>query len=83
TIKCRSGIIPVPVPAVVNIADRYNLNLKATRIRGEMVTPTGASILAGIRTKKDLPEKHEIIRVGVGAGKRIYPNKGVLIIYLI
>jgi uncharacterized protein (DUF111 family) len=82
TVECRSGIIPVPVPAVVSIADRYKLNLKATNIRGEMVTPTGASILAGIRTKKDLSENHEIRRVGIGAGKRIYPNEGVLRIYL-
>jgi uncharacterized protein (DUF111 family) len=82
TVECRSGIIPVLVPAVVSIADRYKLNLKATNIRGEMVTPTGASILAGIRTKKDLPENHEIRRVGIGAGKRIYPNEGVLRIYL-
>lgn len=84
TIECRSGIIPVPVPTVVNIARKYGLNLKVTNIRGEMVTPTGASILAGIRTKKQLmPEKYEVIRVGIGAGKRSYPTHGVLRIYLI
>lgn len=83
TIECRSGIIPVPVPAVANIARKYGLDLKVTNIRGEMVTPTGASILAGIRTKKVMPEKYEVRRVGTGAGKRSYPTHGVLRIYLI
>lgn len=82
TINCRSGIIPVPVPAVVNIASRYNLNIKVTNIKCEMVTPTGASIVAAIRTQNDLSVKHEIKRVGIGAGKRVYPTDGVLRIFL-
>jgi len=82
SIKCRRGIIPVPVPAVVNIASRYNLNLKTTNINGEMVTPTGASIIAAIRTKNVLTEKHEIKRIGIGAGKRVYPGDGVIRIFL-
>ena len=81
-IKCRRGIIPVPVPAVINIASDYNLNMKITDINTEMVTPTGAAIMAAIRTKNALPDNYEIIKTGIGAGKRSYGNTGVLRMFL-
>lgn len=82
-IKCRKGIIPVPVPAVVNIAKEYKLNIIETDVEGEMVTPTGAAIIAAIRTKNSLPENYKVKKIGYGAGKRIYPNRGVVTAYLI
>lgn len=81
-IKCRRGIIPVPVPAVINIASEYNLNINITDIKGEMVTPTGAAIMAAIQTGNTLPEDVEYKKAGLGAGKRVYPNEGVLRMYL-
>ena len=42
TIRCQHGIIPVPVPAVLNITSAYNIELSNTNIKGELVTPTGA-----------------------------------------
>ena len=82
-VNCRRGIIPVPVPAVVNIASEYNLNMKITDINVEMVTPTGAAIMAAIRTKNAIPDNYEIIKTGIGAGKRIYQSTGVLRMFLI
>lgn len=82
TISCRGGIIPVPVPAVKIIDSCYNLNLKTTSIKGEMVTPTGASIVAAIRTKYGLPKNYKVKKIGIGAGKRVYPTEGVLRIFL-
>lgn len=81
-IKCRRGIIPVPVPAVVNIASDYNLNMKINDINTEMVTPTGAAIVAANKTKDNLPDNYEIIKTGIGAGKRSYGNTGVLRMFL-
>jgi hypothetical protein len=81
-IKCRRGIIPVPVPAVTNIVSAYDMELIQTDIEGEMVTPTGASIMAGIRTKNSLPENCTVKKIGFGAGKRNYPNDGVLRMFL-
>lgn len=81
-IKCRCGIISVPVPAVLNIALVYNLELVQTDIEGEMVTPTGASIMAAIKTKDYLPEDYEVKKIGYGAGKRNYTNDGILRIFL-
>lgn len=78
TIRCQHGVIPVPVPAVVNIVQQHDLPLHITEIEGELVTPTGAAIVAAIRTKERLPEAFRIKRVGLGAGKRDYESCGVL-----
>ena len=49
-IRCQHGQIPVPVPAVVNVAQANHLKLKITDIEGELVTPTGAAVVAAVRT---------------------------------
>ena len=77
-IRCQHGQIPVPVPAVVNVAQMHHLKLKITDIEGEMVTPTGAAVVAAIRTSEKLPESFEIVATGLGAGKRQYRCPGIL-----
>ncbi len=74
TVKCRHGIMNVPVPAVCEIASKYKLPLKFTNNEGEMITPTGAAIAAALYTGEKLPESIIIEKVGNGAGKRPYPN---------
>ena len=78
TIRCQHGILPVPVPAVANIASEHNLDLCITESKGEFVTPTGAAIVAAIRTAKELPEKFSLRKIGIGAGKREYDRPGNL-----
>ena len=78
TIRCQHGILPVPVPAVANIASEHNLDLCITESKGEFVTPTGAAIVAAIRTAKELPEKFSLRKIGIGAGKREYDRPGIL-----
>ena len=77
-VRCQHGLIPIPVPAVVNIAQAHGLTLKPTDIQGELVTPTGAAIAAAIRTSDRLPERFTIERVGLGAGKRQYERPSIL-----
>lgn len=77
-IHCQHGMIPVPVPAVLNIADANGLVLHQTGVEGEFVTPTGAAIVAAIRTSERLPEKYKIIKTGIGAGKRNYERPSLL-----
>ncbi|MCM1307184.1 MAG: nickel pincer cofactor biosynthesis protein LarC [Butyrivibrio sp.] len=76
TVRCRHGILPVPVPAVANIAAEHGLRLKKTGISGELVTPTGAAIAAAVRTDGSLPESYIIKKTGLGAGKRSYELSG-------
>ena len=78
TIRCQHGILPVPVPAVSNIASAHALPLKISNVRGELVTPTGAAIAAAIRTSGRLPENFSIDKIGIGAGKRKYECPGIL-----
>ena len=78
TIRCRHGILPVPVPAVTNIAAAYGLNLHLTGEEGEYITPTGAAIVAAVGTSGTLPESFVIRKIGLGAGKREYKRPGIL-----
>ncbi len=77
-VRCQHGVIPVPVPAVVNIAQANQLPLHLTETEGELVTPTGAAIAAAIRTKEQLPESFVIKKTGIGAGKRTYDRPSLL-----
>ena len=78
TVRCQHGILPIPVPAVANIVQANHLKLKLTQIEGELVTPTGAAIVAAIRTSDKLPESFFIEKTGLGAGKREYACAGIL-----
>jgi uncharacterized protein (TIGR00299 family) protein len=78
TIRCQHGIMNVPVPAVVNIVQAHQLKLSVTDIRGELVTPTGAAIVAAVKTADDLPESFRIIKTGMGGGKRAYERPSIL-----
>ncbi|MCM1204893.1 MAG: DUF111 family protein [Bacteroidales bacterium] len=78
TVRCQHGILPIPVPAVANIMQAYHLSVQITEIMGELVTPTGAAIVAAIKTSGKLPEKFTIKKIGLGAGKRKYECPGLL-----
>ena len=73
-VECQHGTMPVPVPAVCNILEKYKIPLKITQNEGEMVTPTGASIVASLYTGEKLPDEFIIEKTGYGAGKRPYKS---------
>lgn len=77
-VRCRHGVIPIPVPAVTHIVADNNLNLHITNTEGEMVIPTGAAIVAAIKTSDKLPEKFTIKKIGIGCGKRSYDRPSFL-----
>lgn len=72
-ITLRNGRqLPVPVPAVREIVKKYQLDLIQTPIAGELVTPTGASIVVGVRSECPTPTEYQIVQTGLGNGKRQY-----------
>lgn len=74
TVRCAHGILPVPVPAVCAAVSQHGIALHVLPVQGELVTPTGAAIVAATRTRDRLPETFRIVKTGIGAGKR--DNKG-------
>lgn len=77
-VRCQHGMLPVPVPAVANIIQEHNLNIHIMEIEGEFVTPTGAAVVAAIKTLDILPKKFQVQRIGIGAGKREYERPSIL-----
>lgn len=71
-VRTQHGVLPVPVPAVVNIAAAHGLTLEPRDVEGELVTPTGAAIAAAVRTADALPPAYAVRSVGYGRGKRAY-----------
>jgi hypothetical protein len=78
SVRCQHGILPVPVPAVANIAEEYGLPISITDRNGELITPTGAAFVAAVMTGSDLPGVMKIVKTGLGAGKREYPRPSIL-----
>ncbi len=78
TVRCQHGILPIPVPAVANIMAMYQLPVRIVEAEGEFITPTGAAIVAAVKTTETLPKDFSVVKVGVGAGKRSYERPGIL-----
>ena len=78
SVRCQHGILPVPVPAVMNIAASYALPIRITDRQGELITPTGAAFAAAVMSDKVLPEVVIPVKTGMGAGKREYKRPSIL-----
>lgn len=78
TVRCQHGILPVPVPAVLHIVTDNHIPIEITDIAGELVTPTGAAVVAAICTSHELPKTFTVEKIGMGAGKRQYECAGIL-----
>ena len=82
-IKCSHGEIPVPVPATVEIARANKIPINITDNNGEMVTPTGAAIVAAIADEFKTPSNIIFEKIGIGAGKKDFKHPNVLRAYII
>ena len=78
TVMCAHGELPVPVPAVLNIAAATGLPLRPSETKGECVTPTGIALAAAFRTRDTLPPAYKVLGVGTGLGKRDYGRPAIL-----
>ena len=79
TVMCACGKLPVPAPAVQEILDSTGLPHYRSDIEQELLTPTGAAIMAAVADRfddtavdkfNDTSECSTFIRMGYGTGKR-------------
>jgi hypothetical protein len=66
-VSTAHGLLPIPVPATVEVLRGFPVVPSA--FRGELVTPTGAALVAALATPGPLPAMR-IETVGYGAGTR-------------
>jgi uncharacterized protein (TIGR00299 family) protein len=72
-VQCQHGRLPLPAPATVEVLKGYPV--KSVNVEGELVTPTGAAIVAALSSKVSpfpsmIPEK-----IGYGMGKKEFPDR--------
>ena len=73
-VEMSHGVYPVPVPAVVELAGRAEWSLRGGPVDTELLTPTGAAILAHYADGvEQLPTLH-VEASGYGAGNKSFPN---------
>ena len=70
-VQTAHGLLPVPAPATLEILRRVNAPWRPCDVEGEMVTPTGAAILATL-ARFETPVI-AIERVGYGFGRKHFP----------
>lgn len=67
-VSCQHGILPVPAPATLSILK--GVPVYGTKISHELVTPTGAAIIASIADSFGKLPDMIVEKTGYGAGKR-------------
>jgi uncharacterized protein (TIGR00299 family) protein len=67
-VKCAHGLMPIPTPATAELLK--GVPLRASSIKAELTTPTGAAILTTIVDEWIDQPAMTIERIGHGAGKR-------------
>lgn len=69
-IECAHGTIPVPVPATSEIFASSDVVYKQIDIDTELVTPTGAAIIAELSSRFGVMPPMKVERIGWGAGSK-------------
>jgi pyridinium-3,5-bisthiocarboxylic acid mononucleotide nickel chelatase len=68
TVKCAHGLMPVPAPATAMLLK--GMPIATAPVTGELVTPTGAAILATVVNEFVDQPTMTIERIGCGAGRK-------------
>jgi uncharacterized protein (TIGR00299 family) protein len=79
TVKAAHGILPVPAPATVEIARASGMPLTGGGLARELLTPTGAAILAAIVDEWGAAPPMRATAVGYGAGDADFTDRANLL----
>lgn len=80
-IECAHGVMSVPVPATSEIFASSNVKFRQIDVDTELVTPTGAAIIAELSNKFTTLPSMTISKIGWGAGIKDLEIPNVLKIY--
>lgn len=81
-IECAHGTISVPVPATLEIFSNANVKFKQIDIDTELVTPTGAAIIAELAEEFSAIPEMSVKKIGWGCGLKDIKIPNVLKVYL-
>ena len=73
TVKCDHGIMPVPAPATARLLQ--GIPTYGGEVRGELVTPTGAALVATWVEDFSVPPVMTIDAIGYGSGTKELPDR--------
>lgn len=75
TVHCAHGVLPVPAPATQNVLEEARVPYRRRQDAGtELLTPTGAALLAELATISHPELTVETTGVGIGSRELPWPN---------
>ena len=78
-VDTEHGSLPVPVPAVLELAKRHQIKLISDQTSvGEMTTPTGLSLMAVLSDSFGRPTSFDIDLIGIGLGHKVFNRANFL-----
>jgi pyridinium-3,5-bisthiocarboxylic acid mononucleotide nickel chelatase len=82
TVKAAHGLLPVPVPAVLQLVTLRQVPLYDNGIQKELVTPTGAAIVTALAQGFGAAPALKLQNVGLGAGSHDLPIPNLLRLWI-
>lgn len=81
-VRCDHGLLPVPVPAVLQMMASAQMPVYSNGIDRELVTPTGCAIAATLAQSFGPPPRFTLQKIGLGAGGRDLPLPNILRLWI-
>ena len=72
-VQCQHGRLPLPAPATLEILKGYPV--QSVDLEGELVTPTGAAIIATLSAQARPFPSLSVQGIGYGMGKKEFPDR--------
>jgi pyridinium-3,5-bisthiocarboxylic acid mononucleotide nickel chelatase len=82
TVRAAHGLLPVPVPAVLNLLSARQVPVYDNGIQKELVTPTGAAIAVTLAEGFGAAPPMQLQRVGLGAGTQSFEIPNMLRLWI-